>query len=191
MLWSTCWWEQTRIPTKLSTGLSLVCWGSRTAWLKLAPRGKIRECHRKKGWLISLMFNELPQIRIGVRTAKPSLFYSLQDPQVHQAEWQGWDPPLMLECQLKDHFFHLGLFGILDWADLLPLACGLREGRGHCCPGCCSISWMMSLCKLVLPYSCSGAKEGNALMRSLSWPGATIWAQRQRMKSQLSLGSEV
>lgn len=75
------------------------------------------------------MFNELLQCRIGVRAAKPSLSYSLQDAQVHWVTGQGRDPPLMAELQLKDYFFHWGLFGIPDQADLLPLACGLREGK--------------------------------------------------------------
>lgn len=98
-------------------------------WLKLAPRDKIRQYHGKKGWLISLKFNELLQYRIGVRAAKPFLSYSLQDSQVHRAKGQGWDPPLTVEWQLKKHFFPWGLLGIADWADLLPLACGLREGK--------------------------------------------------------------
>lgn len=129
VLWTACWWEQTRMLTNLSTRLSLVCQCSRTGWLKLAPRDKIRQYHGKQGWLISLVFNELLQCRIGVRAAKPFLSYSLQDSQVHRAKGQGWDPPLTVEWQLKKHFFHWGLLGIADWADLLPLACGLREGK--------------------------------------------------------------
>jgi len=128
-LWTTSWWKQTRMQTDSNTGLSLLSRCSRLAWHKLAPRGRTQRCHGWKEWLMSLAFNELLQCRTGVRAAKPFRSYFLQETQVHCVKGQGQGPPLMVELQLKGCFFHWGLFGISEHACLLPLACGLREGK--------------------------------------------------------------
>lgn len=181
-LWTTSWWKQTRMQTDSSTGLSSCCPCSELAWNRLAPRGRTRRCHGKKAWLISLVFNELLQCRTGVRAAKPSLPYSLQDTQVHCVEGQGWDPHLMADLQPKDCFFQSGSCLGSQTRLTYCLSCvGWGRGRGHHCSGCCSISWRVSLWGLVLHCCCSGAKEGKAVRRSFSWSGAANCAPRSSM----------